>query len=190
MGNLPIAKYLVERGADTEIKNIIGGNPLSTAAHYGHAEIVDYLIESGAECNIIINPLWDKAIILTIKFGCYLQDLCSQDTHSGSDLDVTLLELFEELTNQEAWQQFALTTVKNYGLKVGISNLMIEKLAASALPSNFKKLLIAEFEPFIKQANHDLETFETGLYFMSMVKFLPQYRLMLLMKMMKLLQVA
>jgi len=75
MGNLPICKYLVEKGADTEIKNINRGNHLSTAASFEHAEIVDYLIENGAECNIIINLLWSEAIISTIKFGCYLQAL-------------------------------------------------------------------------------------------------------------------
>ncbi len=163
MGNLLICKYLVEKGADVEIKNAMGGNPLSTAAHYGHAEIVDYLIENGAECNIIINPLWSEAIISTIKFGKYLQMLYSQD--NLPNLDVALQRLLEELTNQDAWQQFGLATVKSYGLKVGISNLMIEKLKASPLPSNFKEFIIAGLELTIKQANYNLETFETGLLY-------------------------
>ena len=158
-----IVKYLVENGADIEVKSTNVDTPLSTAAHFGHSEIVDYLIENGADCNIIINPLWSEAIISTIKFGRYLQVLCSQNTFP--DLDLALQELFEELINQEAWQQFALTTVKSYGLKVGISNLIIEKLTTSSLPNNFRKLLIAELKDYIDQVNYDLETFESGLLY-------------------------
>lgn len=160
---MPICKYLIEKGADPEIKDINNDNPLSMAAKRKHAEMVDYLIEIGAECNIIINPVWSEAIISTIKFGKYLQMLYSQD--NLPDLDIALQRLLEELTNQEAWQQFALATVKSYGLKVGISNLMMEKLKASPLPINFKEFIIAGLELTIKQANYNLETFETGLLY-------------------------
>ncbi len=46
--HLDKVKYLVEEGADFEIKDKNGKSPLHLAAMYGHLEVVKYLVEEGA----------------------------------------------------------------------------------------------------------------------------------------------
>ena len=46
---MEIVKFLVERGADVNARNIHGWNPLLAASVVGATEIVAYLIEKGVE---------------------------------------------------------------------------------------------------------------------------------------------
>ena len=45
-----IVKYLIEKGADVNLKDSDGWTPLHLAALYGHKEIVEYLVDK-AEIN-------------------------------------------------------------------------------------------------------------------------------------------
>jgi ankyrin repeat protein len=52
-GNLEIIKFLVENGADVNVKDFLfGKTPLFDAAHNGRLGIVKYLIENGADVNV------------------------------------------------------------------------------------------------------------------------------------------
>ena len=55
--NLPIIKYLVEKGADFDIVSSTGFTPLASASANGTVEVVKYLLQVGA------SP--DKAILKT-----------------------------------------------------------------------------------------------------------------------------
>lgn len=157
-------ELLINGGAYVDTQDHQGASPLNLAVMFQNFEIVKLLCDHGSNVNIQtqkkITPLCQAVHMGNLPICKYLVE-----NGADLDLDASLLELLEELTNQEAWQQFALTIVKNYGLKVGISNLIIEKLTSCLLPKNFKELLIAEPEPGIMQANYDLETFETGLLY-------------------------
>ena len=47
-GHMEIVTYLIEHGANVNMRNIHGWNPLITASSIGAIEIVKYLIEKGA----------------------------------------------------------------------------------------------------------------------------------------------
>lgn len=49
--NLDQVKYLVEKGADMNAKNIDGQTSLMKASRFGHLNIVKYLVEKGADVN-------------------------------------------------------------------------------------------------------------------------------------------
>jgi ankyrin repeat protein len=48
-GNMAILDTLVHLGADINAKDDQGNTPLYYAAHYGHFEIVEYLVAKGAD---------------------------------------------------------------------------------------------------------------------------------------------
>ncbi|MEI0697331.1 ankyrin repeat domain-containing protein [Brachyspira intermedia] len=47
--DLEKVKFLIDKGADVNIKNRYGNTPLNTASGFGYFEIVKYLIEHNAE---------------------------------------------------------------------------------------------------------------------------------------------
>ena len=51
-GNARIAETLLNKGADPNIKNKLGGTPLMWAASYGQDEVVRLLLAKGADVNI------------------------------------------------------------------------------------------------------------------------------------------
>ncbi|NTV75741.1 MAG: ankyrin repeat domain-containing protein [Holophaga sp.] len=61
-GNLPLAKNLVEAGEKVNDVDKWGWTPLAWAAYYGHPVIVKWLLEQGADPNILTNK----------KYGRYL----------------------------------------------------------------------------------------------------------------------
>jgi ankyrin repeat protein len=50
-GNLNVMKLLVKYGADVNGRNTSGETPLHLAAHFGHADAADYLLQNGAHLN-------------------------------------------------------------------------------------------------------------------------------------------
>jgi ankyrin repeat protein len=64
-GNLEVVKYVIERGANVNVRE---GSPLRSAALAGHYEIVKYLVEKGS----IISP---KVYEFSKKNGhCHIAD--------------------------------------------------------------------------------------------------------------------
>ncbi|MFC2155084.1 ankyrin repeat domain-containing protein [Acidobacteriota bacterium] len=52
-GHTEIAEFLVSKGAEINILNVISETPLHYAAVYGHKEIVELLLKKGAKVNIV-----------------------------------------------------------------------------------------------------------------------------------------
>jgi ankyrin repeat protein len=50
-GNLPLARVLLERGANPNVQQMTGLTPLHEAAANGHIELVHLLVERGAQIN-------------------------------------------------------------------------------------------------------------------------------------------
>ncbi len=50
-GHTAIAQYLLERGAQTKVKDILGSSPLHEACRYGQSEIVLLLLKAGSDPN-------------------------------------------------------------------------------------------------------------------------------------------
>lgn len=48
-GNLEMARVLIQRGADLNVKDECGDSPLQMAAIGNHLDIVDLLVASGAD---------------------------------------------------------------------------------------------------------------------------------------------
>lgn len=67
-GNLEMIKYLLEKGADINVKNEDGSTALMTASMYGNLEIIKYLIENGADINAKDNDD-STALIYASKWG-------------------------------------------------------------------------------------------------------------------------
>lgn len=67
-GNLEMIKYLLEKGADINVKNEDGSTALMTASMYGNLEIIKYLIENGADINAKDND-GSTALIYASKWG-------------------------------------------------------------------------------------------------------------------------
>ena len=51
-GYLRIVEFLLEHGANPNMKNNYGRTPLHIAAMYGHLEVVEFLLEHGANPNV------------------------------------------------------------------------------------------------------------------------------------------
>jgi ankyrin repeat protein len=51
-GHLPVAQYLLERGAAVDAKGYFGGTGLHWAAIHGHRDVVAFLLEHGADANL------------------------------------------------------------------------------------------------------------------------------------------
>lgn len=66
--NLEMIKYLLEKGADINVKNEDGSTALMTASMYGNLEIIKYLIENGADINSKDNDD-STALIYASKWG-------------------------------------------------------------------------------------------------------------------------
>jgi ankyrin repeat protein len=64
-GKLPFVKRLVEAGADV---NLYGWPPLIYAAFNGHAAVVDYLLQKGAEINAT-TANGSTALLFAARFG-------------------------------------------------------------------------------------------------------------------------
>ena len=51
-GNLPLVQYLIEKGADIEVKDYFENTPLHCASSHGYTDIVKYLLSKGANKNV------------------------------------------------------------------------------------------------------------------------------------------
>ncbi len=62
LGRLPFVKYLVEHGADVNLRaGTSDAGPITEAASYGHLHVIDYLLKHGAELDVstpTTNPMF------------------------------------------------------------------------------------------------------------------------------------
>jgi ankyrin repeat protein len=84
-GRSDCAALLVDAGCSMEMRNLVGGTPLMSAAYYGHAECVELLARAGADLDAVDGagcsaPMW---AVLGDRLDC-LSSLCD----AGCDLDL------------------------------------------------------------------------------------------------------
>ena len=56
-GNLETAKFLLEKGADTEVQDNAGRTPLMHACSEGHKDVASHLIEHGEQLQIFVGVM-------------------------------------------------------------------------------------------------------------------------------------
>ena len=94
--HLTVVRYLVLRGADMEIADTNGSNPLLYACTYGHLEVVRFLLEQGANrdkaSNYGITPLHEAArrghIEIAKLLMVYGADLKAKTDHGSLPIDL------------------------------------------------------------------------------------------------------
>lgn len=52
-GRLDIVRYLLDEGADVNVRERFGHTPLAEAAYYGHVPVIKELVFRGADLNVI-----------------------------------------------------------------------------------------------------------------------------------------
>jgi ankyrin repeat protein len=89
-GNLEAVKYLIEKGADTEIKEYENGNtPLMAAITLGYTDIIVYLVSKKANINAINNngdtPILFAALLGNMKLIMFLHELGADINHKSHE---------------------------------------------------------------------------------------------------------
>jgi len=69
--HLPVVKLLVAHGAFLEAKNACGHSPLHTGAYYGHEDIVEFLLNHGADVDSL-SPSTNDTPLLSAVFRDHL----------------------------------------------------------------------------------------------------------------------
>jgi ankyrin repeat protein len=149
-----IAKYLIEKGADLNIKGGDGAPPITWAAHHDNVEIVRSMVERGAELNI--KNLWGMTELHTaiwrgnIHVVEYLLD-------AGSD---------PAIKTNEGW------TAMHYAHRSGHDNV-IDLLKRRGIPTNvlddqnrYPRHLYFKKPKAIVLSNQELDEY-TGKYYVG-----------------------
>jgi hypothetical protein len=166
-GHLEVVKWLVENGANIEAKDPEGRTLLHWAAFKENLEIVKWLIEKGAECALVLSFQAKEPISSHISFGHLLQSLFSQET-STVVLDQQIKAMLNHGYNLDSLLEFAVTSIENYTLKVGISEVCISKIkACTILPDSYRISLLAFAEKLIKEVEENLESLDCVLLSLS-----------------------
>jgi ankyrin repeat protein len=89
-GNLEAVKYLIEKGADTEIKEYENGNtPLMAAITLGYTDIIIYLVSKKANIHATNNngdtPILFAALLGNIKLIMFLHQLGANINHKSNE---------------------------------------------------------------------------------------------------------
>lgn len=101
-GNIPLAKDLIKRGANVNIKNLEGNTPLLFALGRGYRELALLLIESGADIDV-------KDRVRTCCCACF-HDSCSTyyAVHAAVQRENSPLLFYAAYTTQYIYLTYAL----------------------------------------------------------------------------------
>lgn len=172
IGNKEIAEYLIKQGADIDeqIKN--GLNTISYACISEKLDLVKFLIEQGADCNVTGKTKIKKDIAKYIKIGSYVQSLCSDNKFNNTD--ESLSAIIEQIQG-DALTSFAVTSMKNYILKKKIvsENLLNNIQDCTVLPDAVKASMREAASSFVEDFNEKLESLEGELLYLSSIISLP-----------------
>lgn len=114
MGDLEVVKYMVEKGADFNMKDNFEQTPLHLAAMYGKLEVVKYLKERGAILNVVdtfgATPLHSAAVDNRLEVVRYMVeegvDVNAKDKYGRTPLDLarrrhnSVVEYLEKKLNE------------------------------------------------------------------------------------------
>jgi hypothetical protein len=155
-GDLGAVKKLVDKGADVNERGPYGGTALSSAAYYGHAEIVVYLLDRGASVKgangaealinaarqnhlVIVKLLIEKGVPINARRNSDAETALSAAAFSGNREVVQFLidngaDIDEAIEYSEKQAVHLKTILPEYATKYSIGASTLKKLSGMQRP--------------------------------------------------------
>lgn len=86
-GNLPIVKMLCDAGADLEVRDGIDYTPLMDACRNGYLELVQELIQRGANVNVVCNWGYGRTPLFAAAQWGHINNMMIELINAGADIN-------------------------------------------------------------------------------------------------------
>lgn len=144
-----------------------GSTPLQFAAENGFKAGVKLLIENGANCNGVFHHRASEDILDLIKFGSFVQSLCS-GSKAVYGTDEVITKIIAKSENSNSWMEFAIASMKSYALKVELSkNCLTWIKTCNVFPEKFKDCLFEAIFPIFNETQEAFDSLDAELFYLG-----------------------